>query len=53
MILCFCVQYAMFVFSVCCKKTSDSTFQDGAPIVLNNYPELQAGDGSPIFQHAI
>jgi len=38
---------------VCCKKTSDSALEDGAPIVLDNYPEHWAGDGSPIFQHAI
>jgi hypothetical protein len=49
----FCARYAMYVFSVCCKKTSDSMLENGAPIVLDNYPERRAGDVSPIFQHAI
>jgi hypothetical protein len=43
----------MCMFSVCFKKTSDSTLEDRAPNVLDNYPEHWAGDGSPIFQHAI
>jgi len=34
------------VFSVCCKKTYDSKLEDGAPIILDNYPEHRAGDGN-------